>query len=782
MPEDLKPVTRKRRRPAKSCDPCRARKVRCDRGLPCKRCQRSRAPLLCSYKSDSLTGSSSRPTHDDATISGLLTVHPERRSPEGTPSDEAIDDHHSSHGLSQLHENQPSGLQPQTSQPQQPLTPAPGSLVSPNTTKRIRDLEERISSLEQHISRSANDSTISKNHGLCINLPRPHLRVDHEKTRLFGQSHWIHTLEQFHVLARMQAKPYAIVDNAQSETNKHIKEAANARRLAKSHESGKLQDIFPDLSSTIPTRDVCDQAVECYIRSFESIFRILHIPSFRYEYQEYWSHPSSSTRPFLMKLLMVISIGAIFLSDRSKSNQIRNQARDWTYAVQWWLVGPTEREAMSLEGVQAFCLLILARQANSVGGTASIATEALLKLSFTLGLHLDPKAIGPMTIFQSEIRRRLWATVRELILITSINSTLPLLISCDEFECRSPSNIKDVDLQVDNGLCSVSQSDKNNLDLDCSLQLLLLKSLAPRMRIVRQLNSNNWNYSYEQVLEYGDKLKAHCREMAAFFQSASSVQDRPSPYSDFHRKFLDAYMRMTTLFIHRPFLVQAWKDSRFFLARKVCLESCVIIASYVDCMNLPLGILDDFSRLCSRGSGIFKGSLGQDVISTIALEIVTQLEEEEIPGAPKSFGAEIADPLVQLSRANRQPLIRTLEHIQEQWRQIIIFGRPSLKQYIFLSAILSQIKAKESGHDPNPPIFDALKKTMKECVALLQDSGACLQIQGSADDSTDEPSPYSADLMSIFGFDFNALDPNLILDLPETMDFSSLDDNAVIPT
>ncbi|KAI1344448.1 hypothetical protein F5Y15DRAFT_366621 [Xylariaceae sp. FL0016] len=45
MIEQTKSVTHKRRRQAKSCEPCRSRKIKCDRGLPCKSCRRSRAAL-----------------------------------------------------------------------------------------------------------------------------------------------------------------------------------------------------------------------------------------------------------------------------------------------------------------------------------------------------------------------------------------------------------------------------------------------------------------------------------------------------------------------------------------------------------------------------------------------------------------------------------------------------------------------------------------------------------------------------------------------------------------
>ena len=45
------PRTRRARRPAQSCEPCRRRKVRCDLGTPCSACRQSRGRMSCTYSS-----------------------------------------------------------------------------------------------------------------------------------------------------------------------------------------------------------------------------------------------------------------------------------------------------------------------------------------------------------------------------------------------------------------------------------------------------------------------------------------------------------------------------------------------------------------------------------------------------------------------------------------------------------------------------------------------------------------------------------------------------------
>ncbi len=104
---------------------------------------------------------------------------------------------------------------------------------------------------------------------------------------------------------------------------------------------------------------------------------------------------------------------------------------------------------------------------------------------------------------------------------------------------------------------------------------------------------------------------------------------------------------------------------------------------------------------------------------------------------------------------NRRPLIRSLENVHEQLRQIIILGRPSTKRFIFTSGILAQIRAMEAGRDPRTPVLDALKDGLGESVGLLRETGNSANVLTPA--LTDDSNLFSLDYMGWFGFDFSSL-------------------------
>ncbi|KAI3334662.1 fungal-specific transcription factor domain-containing protein [Ustulina deusta] len=761
MTEHLKSATRKRQRcrPAKSCENCRARKIKCDRGLPCRPCMRSRASLPCTYKSDHVplsSGSQAQssprrdPILDDDTI---LPSTPEKSQSGDVPS--LIEPS----SISRANDSSTSSLSHRLSVLEQ-LCQQPGH--DTRQANSLKDLEARLSRIEQHIGNpKSSEPRPSDKAELRIKLPHPHLRAEHEKTRLFGKTHWVHSLEQFNILSQMQSKPYSVVDGAQGIANGAMLEAAGARHRAKSHGAKLLQEPMPGLCESIPAKSTCDQAIDGYLRNFEPMFRILHVPSFMREYESYWTRAEPAQDGFLMKLTMVLTIGAIFLTDRSVATDVKRTARNWVYAVQWWLIGPTERDAMSIDGIQVFCLLLLARQTSALGGAASIMTEALSKLSFTLGLHIDPRAHASVTSFESELRRRLWLTVLELTTINSLNSTLPLLLHAGDYHVPLPSNVADSKL----GRPADAEGRTKHEALDCSLQLVLAKSLRLRMQVVRELNDASRESAYEKAVALADGLQAHCRELTVFFQAddgAAAGPDDAGPVArGFHEKFLDTYFRRLILFLHRPFAHQARRDARYLPSRKACLDSSLIMASHTEAMALPAAALDDdFSYCCISGGGMFKGALGQDVILAVSLEVVTQLEEEEQDRLRDPRGADAApvprtDPLALLARSQRRPLVQFLRHVREQWKQVIRLGRPSLKQYLFVSCILSQIEAMEAGDDVKTAMLDTIRRVLRECTALLRESPA----YGSADEVAwmNDTSPGAIDTMALFGFDFSAL-------------------------
>jgi hypothetical protein len=521
-----------------------------------------------------------------------------------------------------------------------------------------------------------------------------------------------------HVIARFKTRAIRLSQNDPGtvEVMALVDNCRLLRKSIKSQESVPCLDPFPGLYGTIPTRDTCDQLVRAYLRTFELVYRILHVPTFWKQYNQYWESPQTAPPSFTMKLLLVLAIGSTFYQNEDFA-RVQASAVQWVYAAQWWLTGPTERYTLNMDGMQVQCLLLIAKQASSQGiGTIWISSGSLLRFAFSLGLHRNPTQFSVLSLFQCEMRRRLWATVLEMVVQFSFDASMPSLLSFDDFDCDAPANIDDDEID-ENTKIQPSSKPASTLT-QMSIQTLLLKSIRKRYEVVHLINDFRNDQSYEGVLKLGSELTSASREITRFFLTHSGHHSEHGP-TDFHRKLLEVLMQRSILALHQPFVLEARKDLRFHFSRKISLEASMIILSSIGKLNAPIGSIEDFSRLTICGSGIFKGAISIDAIIFVCLELIYQLEEE----ASNTLGVEnsLAAPniLAQLGRAARVPLFETLDTVLEQLLHLIAIGQASLKRYIFMSAALAQAKAMEAREAPDDAMREATKRSLETCHELM---------------------------------------------------------------
>lgn len=414
-----------------------------------------------------------------------------------------------------------------------------------------------------------------------------------------------------------------------------------------------------------------------------------------------------------MKLSLILAIGVPFTIDdlcKTNADTLKSSAHQWIYSAQSWLSSPAEKMTHNLRGLQIFCLLAIARHVNGLGVSSPFfSASSLVSMAKQMGLNPDKNEFPQVSHAQAESMARLWITVVELALITHLESGTPLL-DLHDLGANQPGSFNDSDIM--DGSMLERLHGKDNGITDMSIQLVLLKSQSLRARALDIINKAiGPQTSYEAVVELGDQLRKACTEASVFF---SANAERLGPESAFHRMYIDMYLRKYILLLHRPFMLAAQRDPRFYLSRKICLESCTIIAAYLNEKSDSGGAID-LSRMMIHGSGCLRGALSLDVIVTLAYELNTQLQEEDHLQEPIAH-----DPVRELARAGREPVIRRLEHIREQLAKSITSGDPSLKRFILLTALLSKIKTTDSGGNVRDALFDSVRDAVQFCTKSLE--------------------------------------------------------------
>jgi hypothetical protein len=120
-------------------------------------------------------------------------------------------------------------------------------------------------------------------------------------------------------------------------------------------------------------------------------------------------------------------------------------AQKWVYAAQSWLTGPSEKSTFNLDSLQVSCLLLIARQACGLESSPWRSSGSLLRMAMAMGLHWRPANFSSLSVFHSEMRARLWATVLELTLMSPLDSGTPVLLP-EGFDDIAPANVDDRDI------------------------------------------------------------------------------------------------------------------------------------------------------------------------------------------------------------------------------------------------------------------------------------------------------------------------------------------------
>ncbi|OJD11496.1 hypothetical protein ACJ73_09527, partial [Blastomyces percursus] len=734
---------RKRRRPALACDQCRRRKIKCDQKVPCDQCSRSKSLSIhaCTYThahtSAGPSSSSSarcyaspqpqRPSALQAPPVPTVPI-PQRSRPRNFPSYPSPSTANVS-DQSTYADDQRSDITGSTRNAAQGLQSA----------ATIQALADRVRLLEKKLAQSTSISSVAASSspgGRYLDalddreaLHAP-VRGTFSKTRFFGQSHWMNCAKEFNMVYSLR-HCLEVDDNSgisrMMDRCKTLARAIKVRRPTR-------QPAVSDLTYLVPPRETADQLVSGYLRTFESVYRILHVPTFQQEYVQFWNSSQSASHAFVVRLLLVMALGTCFYKGPNSSITPRITAPPWIYAAQSWLGGPSEKSRVNIAAVQIQCLLLLARQNCAIDGDLVwISAGSLLRAAMYVGLHRDPQYLPKMPVFQAELRRRLWATVLELLLQSSMDAGGAPLVSPQDYDCESPSNIDDRHMNPDN---PEAVPYVTNGFTHTSVQIALAKSFPVRLQMAKAMNDIRTDPSYDEVLRLTSKLTAIQRDSSLpLFNAAHHAQGGASQPSTFQTQSVSLLTNRFLLTLHHPFAVKAKTNLKYYFSRKICLDAALQILSPNKCNhsqdnneNASASTNnddDDFDRLKLHAGGFIRSSAIYAQF-TISLELIYQLQED-MPGYFPSHPASVTTTSSSATQTWRRELHTATDNYMRLSMGRIRAGETNVKGYIFTACVLAQIKAMEAGvAEVEGHIIEACKKALDQCYLWLKERARLL--------------------------------------------------------
>lgn len=486
--------SRKRQRVRLSCLECRRRKLSCSRELPCDRCIKSGTPDRCTY--ESRPGSTSAPASEKMSFAPAappVTFGSEARRPSVNPSPVR-------------REVEPSLLRD-----------------AARDHERIRRLELEVAQLRGTLSKQASldGSTVvaspstlkdSTKDGQSVPSNTPQnchepeyatLRGHNFKTKYYGPHNAWSSLQEltgiFHFM-RETAEEWLKPLNIQKKD----------RRKRKEDREKKFTESDVVLESLLPSKEETDSLVAVYLDQFEQIHRIIHIPTFRAEYEAFWDPSKTKNASFTALILGMIAVSCCMDMQASnkfvgvKSSSIQMAEKIVKACDEWY-----ERQSQKhrkLVHYQIACLLYLAKRVNIIKKKRFWTTSGtMIRDGITVGLHQDPDhTTAKISPYFAEMRRRLWSTMVEFDVQASFDQGLPTLMSSIHNDVDAPKNIDDESFDEHSHDLPVSRPP--NEYTSSSFQHLSRRSLALRVELTKILTGPPVDLEWEQVLQYSDMI------------------------------------------------------------------------------------------------------------------------------------------------------------------------------------------------------------------------------------------------------------------------------------
>ncbi|KAI8965482.1 hypothetical protein F5Y11DRAFT_312433 [Daldinia sp. FL1419] len=352
----------------------------------------------------------------------------------------------------------------------------------------------------------------------------------------------------------MTLSPFALewLDEQVRSQSKIWQDVMTCKLLARSIKARRLLSWTPGHYGTyLPSKEVVSVLFNAYLRTFEAIYRIIHVPTTQRVYNALWENPGLESPAQVVLLQICLAIGACFYDDVFS---LRPQAHQWVREAENWLESPGKLRTTVFD-IQIMCLVHIARQTSHYLREDQVwaFSGVLVRAAMSVGLHRDPARLPAMPVFEVEMRRRLWTKIIELVLEYTVDASGPPMFSLDDYVCSLPLNLNGAELGGFGDSSKPFSRDMAELT-DTSLQIALGRTFAIRLSVAKYCNGIKVDSSYQETLRLSSEFMAEYRSLL------KRLQDFEPQPTKFQERYLELVFSRYIFSLHLRYLPRALKD------------------------------------------------------------------------------------------------------------------------------------------------------------------------------------------------------------------------------
>ena len=332
-----------------------------------------------------------------------------------------------------------------------------------------------------------------------------------------------------------------------------------------------------DLLELLPDHGTVRHYLEYFFRTLDAMYHVLHGPSFWEEFAEFCKDPPRGRAGFIVTMLLAMSAVRCVANQENvnylvDSSVPREQAIHWTRVCEHWMDKQSKKH-LDLTVLQCRCLWLISKRINGIKiKEAWTDAGTLMRFAMSAGFHREPGLLGGRaSIFEQEMRRRLWATIVELELQASLERGMPSSLSGFSFDCAPPLNLKDEDLTEHSDIPLPSEPCETFTP--SAFLHGVQRSLSLRIGLTSQINDLGAQLHFEDILRYDEGIR----------EELEAIPDWKDPPDDAPRSAMalpkpakvlfDITLRQYLLLIHSPFGRRTDKNPRYSFSRLACFDA-----------------------------------------------------------------------------------------------------------------------------------------------------------------------------------------------------------------
>ncbi|EHA24297.1 hypothetical protein ASPNIDRAFT_129592, partial [Aspergillus niger ATCC 1015] len=450
---------------------------------------------------------------------------------------------------------------------------------------------------------------------------------------------------------------------------------------------GLHQEMTMDeLLDGLPARPVVDRVVAMFVSLNEPTTVMVHFPTFQKQYNQFWSRPKEASISWLALLYAALTITmsvymrtgeplpAEFGEATEAVQRLRHLTAQCLVQSNYTVPGRFKVEALFF---YTMCEFFRSEDAQ-VG--VSFLLNMTIRLAMRSGYHRDPQQFPNISPFEGEMRRRVWAIMRQLDVLISFQVGVPRGIQDWQQDVEPPRNISDEEF----GESTVElPPSRPETELTTTSYIRGKSRLMAIFGKISDLAYSRDPMTYDEILALDRQLE-EARDLVphAFKIRPLDQCFVDSSYLILRRYTLELLYQKARCVLHRRYLGEVHTNPRYAYSRWVCMSaSKEILRHQADIYHetQPGGLLYRDRQ--------FPNSLQTADYLLAAMIICLDLSQNPTGTPPGSTDEDVI--------RGREELLSTIETSHRIFEQQRRRSADAQKAYAALTIMLRRLKAQK---------------------------------------------------------------------------------------